>query len=89
MELKEVTASEAAKDFVRHVWPTLFAGDRKGSSAPYSRVRAFVTAVKAGKETEAWTIRILTQYGGGRYRITTKFQIQQPEPEGPDRAGTP
>lgn len=79
MELKEVTAHEAAKDFVRNVWPKLFKGQRNGSSAPYSRVRAFVTAVKAGKETEVWTVKILTEYGGGRYRITSKFEIKQPD----------
>ena len=78
MERKDVTAREAAKDFVDNVWPHLFKGNRNGSYPPYSRVRAFVTAYKAGKETDLWTTKILREYAPERYDFNLTVTIKQP-----------
>lgn len=86
MKKIKLTAKEAAKDFVTHVWPTLFIGNRKGSFAPYSKIRAFVTSVEKGTESEEYTIRVLKEYGGDRYDIIIEFEIKQPESVNPDLA---
>ena len=72
----ETTAEAAGKDFVDHVWPTLFQGKRGSRNREYMKVRAFVLeARKEGGASVEWTARILKQYGGDRYRITTHFEI--------------
>lgn len=76
MIFSEATADAAGKDFIEHVWPALFAGSRGSRNNEYMKVRAFVIeARKDGGASVEWTARILRQYGGDRYRITTRFEI--------------
>lgn len=80
----ETTADVAGKDFVERVWPNLFAGKRGSRNREYMKVRAFVLqARKPGGASKEWTARILKEYGGQDYRVTTAFEIKVTETNNP------
>ena len=77
MIFSETTGEAAGIDFAKNVWPHLFPGKRGSRNREFMRVRAFVKKVEDGGASPEWTARILKQYGGDRYRITTKFEIKE------------
>ena len=76
MNFSEISVASAGIDFVENVWPTLFPGKRGSRNREYMKVRAFVLYVrKHGSASNDWTARILKQYGGEGYRVSTSFEV--------------
>lgn len=84
----EVTPREALDHFVENVWPTLFVGEKRTSSA-YKRAYALVRARRLEKEgkpsrakvSDGWIVKTLERFGGrvqvgdgwvSRYAFETK-----------------
>lgn len=65
----EVTPREALDHFVENVWPTLFVGEKRTSSA-YKRAYALVRARRLEKEgkpsrvSDGWIMKTLERFGG-------------------------
>jgi hypothetical protein len=67
----QVTPREAIDHFVEYVWPTLFVGEKRTSSA-YKRAYALVRARRLEKEgkpskakvSDAWIVKTLERFGG-------------------------
>lgn len=67
----EVTPREALDHFVENVWPTLFVGEKRTSSA-YKRAYALVRARRLEKEgrpsrakvSDGWIVKTLERFGG-------------------------
>ena len=75
MEFKSSTAQECAADFVENVWPYLFKGTRGRKNRKWARVRAFVEKAKSGEASPDYIAKYLSEFGGGRYKIETTFEI--------------
>lgn len=67
----EVTPRQALDHFVANVWPTLFVGEKRTSSA-YKRAYALVRARRLEKEgkpskakvSDGWIVKTLERFGG-------------------------
>lgn len=65
----QVTPREALDHFVENVWPTLFVGEKRTSSA-YKRAYALVRARRLEKEgkpirvSDGWIVKMLERFGG-------------------------
>lgn len=77
MKFKTATAQECAADFVQHVWPTLFKGNRGNQNKEWAKVRAFVKEVERGEAGEERIAKCLREYGGDRYKIGMSFKIKE------------
>ena len=75
MLYKETTAVEAVKHFAKHIFPTLFVGQRNKDNKEYHRVFRIVQAAERGKVSETRARDVLWKYGGLSYRITNCFEV--------------
>ena len=82
MEGKTLTTREALDDFIEHVEPTLFEGNRKGNKA-YYRVRNIIRArrqERAGQTpwrpvTDEWIEAILMEFAPHRYGFQKNINV--------------
>jgi hypothetical protein len=74
-----MTAREAVLDFAEVVFPKLWKGKRNGKNKEYAVCWQLIKAVDTPKFNAEWAARVLTKYGGLRYRIETTFELVKAE----------
>ena len=74
-----MTAREAVLDFAKVVWPKLWPGKRRPTNKDYNVCYQLIRSVDTPRFNDEWAARVLTKYGGRRYRIETTFELVKAE----------
>lgn len=80
---KQMTACEAVKHFEANGWKSLWPGNRNGRNKEYSWGQKIIQDAHGGNMSDTRARALLEKFGGEAYRVTSAFEVEINESNGP------